>query len=200
MKLHLLGSKGRIFFPFVVLPVITGIFLAACAPDVIPAQDEGPRDECGLIEPTQEDIDRTLSFGADLFKSEDWVRSYTVEPYKITLTRHNDADFAVAYTEYLVYTCGYGQPELDEYFSDEGFNIVFQGYESYSQAGFCEAPDLALYEFDLVDEGAEYISRYWVEQTDDTHVFVMLLVFPKGSAAQLEEYSTRLFPKLATCP
>jgi hypothetical protein len=153
-----------------------------------------------LIQPTEEDIDKILSFGTDLFESDNWVRSYTVEPYKITLTRHNDVDFAVAYTEYLVYTCGYGQTELNEYFSPEGFNIVFQGYESYSQAGFCEAPDLALYEFDLVDEGADYISHYWVEQTDDTHVLVMMLVFPKGSAAQLEEYSTRLFPALPSCP
>jgi hypothetical protein len=200
MILHLWGSRPRFFFSFIVLLVMAGIFLAACAPDVIPAQDQGPRDDCGLIEPTQDDIDKILSFGGDLFKSENWVRSYSVEPYKITLTRHNEVDLAVTYIEYLVYTCGYGQPELDEYFNDEGFSIVFQGYESYNLASFCEAPDLALYEFDLVDEDADYISHYWVEQTDDTHVLVVMLVFPKESTAQLDEYSKRLFPALTSCP
>ena len=191
------GSKPRILFTSIVLlSMITTIFLAACAP----AAATGPRDDCGLIEPTDQDVSKILSFGADEFAPEKWVRSYTVEPYKITLTRKNDADLAVAYTEYLIYTCGYGQKELDDYFSEAGFNIVFEGYESHAQAAFCEIPnELALYRFDLVDEGIEYTAHYWVEQTDDTHVLVEMLVFPRTSAGQLELYGKKLFPKLTTC-
>ena len=191
------GSKPRILFSSItLLSMITTLFLAACAP----APASGPRDECGLIEPTDQDIDKILSFGKDAFTSTNWVRSYTVEPYKITLTRQNDLDSAVAYTEYLIYTCGYGQAELDQYFNDAGFSIVFEGYESYSMSAFCEEPNhLAFYKFDLVEEGVDYTAHYWVEQTDDTHVLVMMLVFPKTSAAQLDEYSKKLFPKLTTC-
>ncbi len=191
------GSKPRIIFTFLILlSMITTVFLAACAP----AAASGPRDDCGLIEPTDQDVSKILSFGEDLFASEKWIRSYTVEPYKITLTRKNETDLAVAYTEYLIYTCGYGQQELDDYFSEEGFNIVFEGYESHVRSAFCEVPnDIALYKFDLVDEGIEYTANYWVEQTDDNHLLVEMLVFPRTSAGQLDEYSKKLFPKLTTC-
>jgi len=171
------------------------LLLSSCTP---PAET-GPRDDCGQIEPSQEDIDKILSFGAEAFPFEEWVRRYTVEPYKMSLFRQNEDGRAFAYIEYLVYTCGYGQTELDEYFSDEGFNIVFEAYESHSLTDFCEKGSLALYEFDLVDNGSEYISHYWVEQTDDTHVLAVMLVFPKAGSAQLDEYSRKLFPKLNSC-
>ncbi len=188
-------SKPLIFFmPIILLSTITTVLLAACAP-----VSSGPRDECGLIEPTQQEVNKALSFGSSMFTSEDWSKSYTVDPYKVTITRQNEAESAVAYTEYLIYNCGYGQPELDEYFNDTGFNIVFEGYESYTASGFCEVPNLALYKFDLVEEGLEYTAHYWAEQTDDNHVLVMMLVFPKESTAQLEEYSKKLFPKLTSC-
>jgi hypothetical protein len=176
------------------LCLLTLVVLPACAPAVV----SGPRDQCGFIEPTQEEVNRMLSFGGDLFSSPNWVKSYFVEPYKITLSRHNDAEFAVAYMEYLIYTCGYTQADIDAYFSNEGFNIVFEGYESHIMTNFCEVESLALYEFDLIDEGADYVSNYWVEQTDDNHMTIMMLVFPKGSP-QMDEYSQKLFPKLTAC-
>ncbi len=189
-------SKLRTCFTSMILfSVIATVFLTACAPAAV----SGPRDQCGLIEPTQEEVNKVLSFGKSAFASDDWVKSYSVEPYKVTITRHNDVESAVAYTEYLIYNCGYGQPELDEYFNDAGFAIVFEGYESYNQAGFCEEPNLALYKFDLVEQGSAYTARYWVEQSDDNHVLVMMLVFPRESTAQMEQYSRIIFPKLTDC-
>jgi len=179
---------------FLIFCVLNVILLASCAP----AAPSGPRDQCGFIEPTQQDVNKVLSFGGDTFSSTNWVKSYTVEPYKVTLTRHNDADSAVAYIEYLIYTCGYTQADMDAYFSEEGFAIVFDEYESYTETAFCEIESLALYQFDAVDEGANYDVNYWVEQTDDNHMLVMMLVFPKGSP-QLVEYSAKLFPKLTGC-
>ena len=106
---------------------------------------------------------------------------------------------AVAYIEYLIYNCGYGQSELAQYFNDESFNIVFEGYEGHNMAAFCEDKSLALYKFDLVDEGSEYTANYWVKQDDDTHILVVMLVFPQTSTAQLDEYSKKIFPELTTC-
>lgn len=171
-------------------------FLTACAPA---AAEAGPHDDCGQIEPSRQDIEEILSFGAEAFPFEEWARKYTVEPYKMTLFRQKEAESAIAYIEYLVYTCGYGQEELDEYFSDAGFAIAFGGYESHTMAAFCEQGNLALYKFDLMNEGVEYTSHYWVEQTDDTHVLAVMLVFPKAGSAQLDEYCRKLFPKLTSC-
>ena len=179
---------------FTISVIITILILTSCAPVAT-----SPRDDCGLIEPTQQDINKILSFGGYAFSSDNWVRSYSVEPYKMTLVRRNHAEGAIAHTEYLIYTCGYGQAELDEYFSDAGFEIAFEGYESHSMSDFCEKEDLAFFKFDLVKEGVEYTSHYWVEQIDDTHILAMMLVFPKTGAAQLDEYSKKLFPKLTSC-
>lgn len=113
------------------LIVFLSLLLAACGSG---EQVKGPRDECGLIEPTEADVKFILSFGELAFNSEGWVKRYTVEPYKISLTRNNQALSGVTYVEYLIFNCGYGQADLDGYFNDEGFDIIFSDYEAYELA------------------------------------------------------------------
>ncbi len=178
--------------------ILTALVLAACAP-LIQQTYSGPTDECGLIEPSEEDIRFLLTIGQDLFSKPEWVKSYTVEPYKVSFTRRNDTEAAIAYGEYLMYNCGYGQAELDEYFSDAGFAIIFANYDRYTQTNFCEQGSLALYEYDLVFEGSPYLARYWVKQQSDTRLLVLMLVFPNESRATLDTYATQLFPDLSSC-
>lgn len=196
-----LESKPRFLFRTPILLAVTvTMILTACASSSTSEQANLPKDECGPIEPTDEDVKYVLSLGRDIFTSADWVKSYTVEPYKITLHRKNDKEGFVAYTEYLIYTCGYEQTDLNNYFNDEGFNVIFQDYESHTNSGFCEITDLALYRFDLVNEGEQYIANYWVKQSDDKHVLVMMLILPSTELAKLNEYSKKLFPELISCP
>lgn len=178
--------------------ILTVVALSGCQP-LVKQTYAGPSDECGPIEPTEEDVRFLLTIGQDLFSKPEWVKSYTVEPYKVSLTRQNNAQSAIAYGEYLIYTCGYGQANLDEYFSDANFAIVFANYDSYTQTNFCEEGSLALYEYDLVFEGAPYLSRYWVKQQSDTRLLVLMLVFPENNRALLDSYATRLFPDLSSC-
>ncbi len=204
MKNRYWGWTSRFFFwiPGLLALSLT-IFLAACAPAATQSptpQGEGPRDNCGFIEPSNAEVQKILSVGKSLFTSPDWVKSYTVEPYKITVSRNNDKESAVAYTEYLIYTCGYTQEDMNKYFNDAGFNTIFSGYESHNMANFCENKGLALYKFDLVDKGTDYIANYWVKQQDDTHILVMMLVFPRESSTKLDEYSAQIFPELTHCP
>jgi hypothetical protein len=170
---------------------------AGCAPGS--TDYTGPADECGPIEPSQEDVRFSLEFGQDLFDQPNWVTSYTVEPYRVTLTRRNDEEGAVAYLEYLMYNCGYGQAELNEYFSDEGFDIVFANYESYGRFNFCEEGNLALYEYALRNEGETYAARYWVHQITETRLLVFMLVFPEKRMFVMNSYAKELFPELVSC-
>jgi hypothetical protein len=182
-----------------VLIAITGtLLLAACAPGST-RQAKGPRDDCGLIEPTASDVKIALSFGSQAFTSDDWVKSYTVEPYKITLHRNNSKLDALSYLEYLVYNCGYGQADLDGYFNDEGFDIIFSAYDSHELTQFCEQTSLALYEYDLIENGTPYAARYWVKQAEETRLLVYMLVFPKSNPDALETYSRMIFPDFTTC-
>jgi hypothetical protein len=188
------------FIPWTVslAAVVLAFVLAACAP-ASGRQADGPRDECGLIEPTNSDLEFALSFGKGAFTSVDWLKSYTVEPYKISLTRSNDVLGGVAYLEYLIFNCGYSQADLDGYFNDQNFSIIFGGYESHALTKFCETEDLSLYEYDLVEAGVEFQARYWVEQASDTRLLVMMLVFPKATPVVLAEYSQKIYPKFTAC-
>jgi hypothetical protein len=181
---------------FLLVIVFLSLLLTACGPG---QQAQGPRDECGLIEPTEADVRYILSFGAETFGSDDWIKSYTVEPYKISLSRTNQVLSGVAFVEYLIFNCGYGQPDLDAYFNDEGFNIIFSEYEAHELANFCEVEDLAFYEYKLLDEGIEFSAHYWVWQATETRLLDFLLVLPKDNPALLDEYSRLLFPDLPSC-
>jgi hypothetical protein len=152
-----------------------------------------------LIEPGPADVAYALSFGGPAFSSADWIKRYTVEPYRITLTRNNDVLGGIAYLEYLLYTCGYGQSDLDEYFNDQNFAIVFGDYDSYAAAGFCESEGLALYEFEVVENGVPFQARYWVRQVSDTRLLVLMLVFPTETPEVLEQYSRSVFPQFTAC-
>jgi len=190
-------TQKNLSFLLLIMTLVASI-IGGCAPQNIETTS-GPTDECGPIEPSEADIRFILSLGEDMFNKPEWVKSYTVEPYKISLTRRNDTQAAIAYSEYLIYTCGYEQAELDEYFNDAGFAIVFGNYESYTPVGFCEEGELALYEYDLVEGGAPYAARYWVKQQSDTRILVLMLVFPLENSALLNTYATRLFPDLISC-
>jgi hypothetical protein len=180
--------------------LVAGILSGCAASTSTPDQSAGPSDDCGPYEPSEADVKKMLSFGGDAFQSTDWVKSYTVEPYKITLTRRNDPAQAIAYSEYLIFTCGYGQDDMNSYFNDEGFNIIFADYESHTLGNFCEQTGLSLYEYDLVDEGTPFKARYWVKQDTDTRILVYMLVFPEATPGVLDEYSKKVFPSLDTCP
>ncbi|MFZ5822354.1 MAG: hypothetical protein ACOYYJ_20890 [Chloroflexota bacterium] len=191
-------STQRNFFPLLIALSLVFSALSGCAPQANTAY-AGPTDECGPIEPAEEDVRFVLAIGEDLFDQPEWVRSYTVEPYKVSLTRRNDTQSAIAYAEYLMYNCGYGQAELDEYFSEASFAIVFGNYESHVRTNFCEEGSLALYQYDLVDEGTPYAARYWAKQQSDTRLLVVMLVFPRENPSLMDTYATRLFPDLAAC-
>ena len=189
-----------IFWTSLLVAVLLAGVLAACSPTPTVDQAQVPHDSCGPIEPTDADIKKVLTFGEGLFNSADWVKSYTVDPYKVTLTRRNDTAQAIVYSEYLIFTCGYSQTDLGNYFNDEGFNIIFSDYESHTLAKFCEQSGTSLYEYDLVDSNINYKARYWVKQEDEKHIFVYMLVFPQSNPDALEKFSKQLFPLLTTCP
>jgi hypothetical protein len=159
----------------------------------------GPADECGPIEPSQEDVRFALEFGQTPFNQPDWVKSYTVEPYLITLFRQNESEGAVTYVWYRMFNCGYGQDELNEIFSQQEFDAVFANYESHTLYNFCEEESLALYEYALEDEGESYAARYWVQQSSDTRLLVVMLVFPSDSMPLMNGYAKQVFPDLVAC-
>jgi hypothetical protein len=155
---------------------------------------------CVSPEPSEKDIDRALTFTGTIFETE-WEKSYTVAENRVSVTWLNNPLGAVAYLEALIFPCGYEEPDLNNYYSAENWNTIFQYYESYELLNECKRDDgLRLYEFETQNQGFKYGVRYWVLNDTNTRVISTMIVFPLESKSLLDEYSLKLFPSYSTCP
>jgi len=155
---------------------------------------------CISSEPTDADIDRALSYTGELFSDVNWERSYTVGGGRVSVAWSNSTDAAIAYLEALIFPCSYEEPDLNIFFSEENWNIVFANYESYQPVAECRTEDgLRLYQFSAVEEDFEYDIKYWVKNDTETRVLGMMIVFPADSDTLMDEYSSDLFPELTSC-
>lgn len=183
--------------------------LPTTVPPPSPAQPIKPTEKplptvtpvCISTNPTQNDIDRALSFTGTAFDSSEWERTDTVGEDRVSVTWLNNPSGAVAYLEAVIFPCGYEEPDLNNYYSDENWRNVFQNYENYELVDECKRNDgLRLYEFKTRNQGFEYEVKYWVKNDTDTRVISMMIVFPLELNAMMGDHSTRLFPTYPTCP
>jgi hypothetical protein len=155
---------------------------------------------CISPQPTQDDIERALTYTDDIFSGGDWARSYTVEANRVSVTYTSGSLNALAFVEALIFDCGYGDPELDTFFSAENWNIIFTNYESYQHAAECKSKDaLRLYQFTAIKDGFNYAINYWALKDTGARVMEMMIVFPSESKSLMDEYSSALFPELTSC-
>ena len=194
------------------LAFVIVLLISACAPgtaapanELQPSAANDPSVEqatpaCISSEPTDADIDRALNYTEELFSGPDWERSYTVGGGRVSVTWANATDAAIAYSEALIFPCSYEEPDLNNFFSDENWNVIFGNYESYQPIAECRTDDgLRLYQFSATEEGFDYAINYWVENDTETRVMDMMIVFPAESTSLMDEYSANLFPELTSC-
>jgi hypothetical protein len=188
--------------------LITAIFLSACEiPGAVLATPSLPSvgqpvvtPGCISREPTQADIDHALTYAGKIFSGIDWVRSYTVETNRVYVTWSNGPLNALAFTEALIFECGYTDSDIDAYFSGENWNTIFANYESYQAISECKSTNkLRLYQFTAQKAGFEYAIKYWTLNDTDTRVMELMIVFPVDSKSLMDEFSSRLFPELTSC-
>jgi len=150
--------------------------------------------------PTQKDIDRALAYTGEVFSAPEWEQSYTVSENSVAVTWQNIAQGAVVYLEAIIFPCGYEEPDLNKYYSDENWKAIFANYESYESIAKCEtSTGLRLYQFKTQNQGFEYRINYWVQNDTDTRVVSLMIVFPVEEQTLLGDYSARLFPDLPNC-
>lgn len=156
---------------------------------------------CFSSAPTQADINRALAYTGGTFSTSDWEQSYTVNETTVAVLWQNVPQSALVYLEAIIFPCGYEEPDLNKYFSDENWNAVFANYESYELINECKSDDgLRLYEFKTLNQGFQYEIKYWVENDTDTRFISTMIVFPLETKLLLDEYSSMLFPDYSTCP
>lgn len=156
---------------------------------------------CISAQPTQNDIDRALSYSGGIFDEAEWDKSYTVSENRVSVTWLNNPQGAVVYLEVLIFPCSYEEPDLNNYYSDENWKTIFQNYEGYEMVDECKTnAGLRLYEFKTQNLGFDYGVKYWVENDTDTRVISTMIVFPIESKSMLDDYASRFFPTYKSCP
>lgn len=173
-------------------PPISTLEVLTAAPKVTPV--------CISSEPAQADIDSALAYTGALFNETDWQRTYTVSESRVAVTWLSETLGAVAYLEALIFPCGYEEPDLNDFFNDENWQVIFENYESYEAVSECKTDaGLRLYQFKAVEQGYDYDIKYWAGNDTDTRVMAVMIVFPVESKSLMDEYSSTLFPDLTSC-
>src|SRR5688572_19801264 len=124
-----------------ILPALM-LFLSACGTSetVMPASASVPPTEtplpiatpvCISPMPTGQDIERALSFAENIPDTDEWEQAYSVSVASVSVTWQNIPQNAVIHIEALIFPCGYEEPDLDHYFNDANWDVIFHNYESY---------------------------------------------------------------------
>jgi len=161
-----------------------------------------PNDSDSATEPTRQDVEYVLGFPGNTFESSDWQRSYTVQSDRVSVTWLNDGEGALAFLDYLVYSQGYAQADVDDYFSEQNFeDILLRDYENPRRIATCTDAegDLTLHEFAAEVNETDYVIRFWIRLDSTTRVLNMMIVFPEASEAKLDRYARQVFPELSSC-
>lgn len=159
-----------------------------------------PNASCIDTAPTQDDVERALNYTGKFFENENWLRSYTVAADRVSVFWEAPSLSAIAFLEVLIFPCGYEELDLDNFFSIDSWQIVFDAYDTYEFLGECRNDaGQRLYEFTLAVDGYVYDANYWSVNDTANRIVMMEIIFPIESEIVFDEYSYSLFPQLPNC-
>ncbi len=178
------------------------VLFLALAGGVLAAPEPAPVSQaCLPSQSTIENFAEALDLHADAFDEDDWILEvqYKELNYRIQINRFRPGLNGVISLDYLIYDCGYDVDDLEAYYDDDTFDILFDVYSETERTAECNEGGLMLYEYDLVYEDEDYVSRFWVVEYSDTRVYDLQMTYPEDEADLLDEMSEALFPELWRC-
>jgi hypothetical protein len=149
--------------------------------------------------PQKDNIEKALAIGAGVFAPERWEEEITEYPYIVAVTWIDNQSLSLAYTQLLIYDCGYSWEDLEAFYGEDGIAVILGNYESYTQTAECERDGLMLREYDVDSDGRPYKIRYWIQPLNETRVRDMHLSVSEDDPDLLDEYAKLLYPQLPTC-
>lgn len=199
-----------------IYPVFLAIFLSSCATSGAPASTSTIPSTattsvtktplatvtavCISPEPAQKDVDAVLSYTDDVFDLTEWEQSYQVDEERVSVTLQNIPQSAVVFLEAIIFPCGYEEPDLNRFLSDDHWDALFANYDDYEMIDECRSDTgLRLYEFEAASQGFDYNISYWSENDTNERIITTMITFPVGSEETMDKYSIQLFPELPNC-
>lgn len=171
----------------------------ATPPPIPTASDTLLDPNCPNPQPSQDYINSALQHDKEYFNVPGWKSSYTVIEYRVSVTWKNDDLNAVANVDHVIF-CEATSARLDQYYTPDVLDIIFQNYDSHEMQKDCRYKDnLRLYELKVKSKELDYDARFWVELVDGDHTRETLLVFPVDDRISMDSYSQKLMPDLSAC-
>jgi hypothetical protein len=159
--------------------------------------------ECRGAPTLIEDFETLIELDEELMDDEDWEFTLEFEENEFVVTANWLPDeletSAIIIVDILQYDCGYEDADLEDYYSEDNFEIILEVYEDYELVDECEQDGIILYEYDLVYEGEDYVSRFWINPVSDTRVQDVHITFVADDDDLLDDYSELFFPDFPEC-
>jgi hypothetical protein len=186
-----------IFIGFAMLTLSCNFIGNAFATPTATEAETGSYGNCPDKQPTQRDIDLALKH-SDNFFSSSWKMTYTVMEYRVSVVWKSEKLNAMASFDDVIF-CDVTHAMLDDYYTAESFDIIFQYYDGHEAQENCQSGDLRLDEFEVQSQGFDYIARFWAKILDKNHIRESLLVFPASDPESLDSYSQEITAELPSC-
>ena len=149
--------------------------------------------------PETSDFDLITGFAADYFDSNDWNLTATKDAGRTRFTWVSNSMGSIAMIELVHFACGYTDADVEAYYTDSTWDVIFSGYESWEETATCRLDDGYLYEFDLEFGGYSYKARYWIDPVSEQQLGNVMLVFLEPNKVALDEYAALLYPEFSSC-
>lgn len=170
--------------------------MPAAAQDATPA---APTPTVGAAA-TPREIFIALVLGDPIFTPPLWRAAAEERPDRTVASWRADDIGALAFLEYLHISAETKTEEIRGLFDEAWFASVFGNYTNVETTAACGLEDdVYLWEFKAAANEIQYSIRYWVQRINDTRLMAIFIAFPAVDAANLDTYSTLLFPLIATC-
>jgi hypothetical protein len=196
--------------------VLLAIFLSSCStppkatstptisPSKTPAITQTPLATVTAVcippGPSKEDEEAALDYTGDVFDPSEWEQSHVLGEESVSVTWQNIPQSAVVFLEAIIFSCGYEEPDLDRFLSEDHWDVLFANYDSYEMIDECQSDTgLRLYQFEAVSQGFDYNINYWSENDTNERIITTMITFPFGSETTMDDYSIELFPELPNC-
>ena len=186
------NPRRRTLIAIVAILIVTAVGIVV-VPLLLPPK-------CEAKPATPLDFQQATSIGSGIFEPERWRLETGEHPGLISVGWFEDEHEGLAHAQLLLYDCGYTSADLENFYGEQGMNIMLGGYNAHTQTAQCTDGELTLREYDVDYDGRPYRVRFWFEPVSDTRVRDMHLGFLPEDQALMDDYAARLYPQLPSCP
>lgn len=158
-----------------------------------------------IDETTQlDDLNLIIDRYVPVFDRESWKLTLQDQPEHGRMTATWQAWLGspegTATVDVLIWPCGHTDADLEAFYSDDGIEQMFVGWDKHSVVNRCSVNDIRMINLVASYNDQSWIARYWVEVVSPTRVLGGFAAVPDTEIARLDAIGEQLYPGAGRCP